>query len=138
MVQLLGRVRLATQRCRHVRCDHFTQAAQRTLGPHLQLGGAFNTLPKSFRAYFHGDLPLEQAVDAFGEQRNGLGVAGRLSAELYLSGVGIEPRGVFLGSYALGVYVEAGARQLGPDVGTLQVSGGITIRTPLVWTWGRY
>ena len=74
-------------------------------------------------------------VDSFGEQRTGIGAAARLSAELYLSGVGIEPRGIFFGTYALGLYVEAGARQLGPDVGKLQVSGGLTIRTPLVWTW---
>jgi hypothetical protein len=77
-------------------------------------------------------------VDAFGERRTGIGAAARLSAELFLSGVGIEPRGIFFGTYALGLYVEAGARQLGPDVGKLQVSGGLTLRTPLVWTWGRY
>jgi hypothetical protein len=32
-----------------------------------------------------------------------------LSVELFASGAGIEPRGVFLGTYAIGLYVEAGA-----------------------------
>ena len=64
----------------------------------------------------------------------GFGVAGRLSAELYVSGVGIEPRGLFLGTYAIGVYVEVGARDLGDDVGAVHVSGGLTFRTPLVFS----
>jgi hypothetical protein len=70
---------------------------------------------------------------AFDEEDAGFGVAGRLSAELYVSGVGIEPRGVFLGTYAIGVYAEAGARSLGEDVNPIQVSGGLTFRTPLVF-----
>jgi hypothetical protein len=69
----------------------------------------------------------------FGETQEGFGVAGRLSAELYVSGVGIEPRGVFLGTYAVGVYAEAAGRGLGDDVSALQVSGGLTFRTPLVF-----
>jgi hypothetical protein len=73
-------------------------------------------------------------TSAFGnETHTGFGATGRLSAELYVHGVGIEPRGVFLGTYALGVYVEAGARDLGPDVGTFHVGGGLTFRTPLVF-----
>jgi len=72
-------------------------------------------------------------TSAFGDTHTGFGVEGRLSAELYVSGAGIEPRGVFLGTYAIGVYVEAGARQLGPDVGALNVGGGLTFRTPLVF-----
>lgn len=39
---------------------------------------------------------------AFGEDHAGFGATGRLSAELYVSGVGITPRGIFLGSYAIG------------------------------------
>lgn len=70
--------------------------------------------------------------NTFGEDHTGFGAAGRLSAELYVSGVGIEPRGVFLGTYAIGVYAEAAARGLGDDVSALQVSGGLTFRTPLV------
>jgi len=69
----------------------------------------------------------------FGHEQAGFGVAGRLSAELYASGVGIEPRGVFLGTYAMGVYVEAAGRGLGEDVSALQVSAGLTFRTPLVF-----
>jgi hypothetical protein len=71
---------------------------------------------------------------AFGEDHAGFGATGRLSAEIFASGVGIEPRGLFLGTYALGVYVEAGARDLVNDVGTLHVGGGITFRTPLVFS----
>jgi hypothetical protein len=73
------------------------------------------------------------AASAFGESHKGFGAAGRLSAELYASGVGIEPRGVFLGTYAIGVYVEAGARDVGNGVSALQISGGLTFRTPLVF-----
>lgn len=45
---------------------------------------------------------------AFGETDVGLGTAGRLSAELYLSGVGIEPRGVFLGTYVRDTVADLG------------------------------
>jgi hypothetical protein len=72
-------------------------------------------------------------TSAFGENHEGFGVAGRLGAELYLSGVGIEPRGLFLGTYAIGVYAEASARDLGGEVSPMQVSGGLTLRTPLVF-----
>jgi hypothetical protein len=74
------------------------------------------------------------ASTAFGNDHVGFGAAGRLSAELYLSGVGIEPRGLFLGTYAIGVYVEAGARDVVSDLGALHVSGGLTFRTPLVFS----
>jgi hypothetical protein len=70
---------------------------------------------------------------AFGNDHAGLGAAGRLSAELYASGAGIEPRGVFLGTYAIGVYLEAGVRDVAADLGAVHVSGGLTFRTPLVF-----
>lgn len=70
---------------------------------------------------------------AFGEDHVGFGASGRLSAELYVSGIGIEPRGLFLGTYAIGVYVEAGVRDVVSDVSALHVSGGLTFRTPLVF-----
>ena len=70
---------------------------------------------------------------AFDETRSGFGVAGRLSAELYVSGTGIAPQGVFLGTYAIGVYVEAGVRDVVSDVGAMNISGGLTFRTPLVF-----
>ncbi len=70
---------------------------------------------------------------AFGEDHVGFGAAGRLSAEFFASGVGIEPRGLFLGTYAIGVYVEAGVRDVASDLGSVHVSGGLTFRTPLVF-----
>jgi hypothetical protein len=70
---------------------------------------------------------------SFGEEQAGFGIAGRLSAELFASGVGIEPRGIFLGTYAVGVYTEVAARQLGDDVSAMQVSAGLTFRTPMVF-----
>ncbi|HEX5058772.1 MAG TPA: hypothetical protein VFV99_05390 [Kofleriaceae bacterium] len=70
---------------------------------------------------------------AFDQDHAGFGASGRLSAELYVSGVGIEPRGVFLGTYAIGVFVEAGVRDMVEDVGKFQMSGGLTFRTPLVF-----
>ena len=72
-------------------------------------------------------------ASAFGTESSGFGIAGRLSAEMFVSGAGIEPRGLFLGTYALGVYAEASGRGLGDDVTPVQVSAGITIRTPLVF-----
>lgn len=70
---------------------------------------------------------------AFGVDHVGFGATGRLSAELYVSGVGIEPRGLFLGTYAIGVYVEAGARDTAPGLSKFHVGGGLTFRTPLVF-----
>jgi len=70
---------------------------------------------------------------AFGNDHVGFGGSGRLSAELYISGVGIEPRGLFLGTYALGVYVEGGVRDTVADLGMVHISGGLTFRTPLVF-----
>lgn len=73
--------------------------------------------------------------NAFGEERTGLGASGKLEAELYLSGVGIAPNGIFFGTYALGVFVEASARRVSNDVNLVQIGAGLTIRTPLVWGW---
>jgi len=73
------------------------------------------------------------ASSAFDQDHTGFGASGRLSAELYVSGVGVEPRGVFLGTYAIGVYAEAGVRDVGPDVSKFHVGGGLTFRTPLVF-----
>jgi hypothetical protein len=68
-----------------------------------------------------------------GVAHHGLGVAGRLSAELYSSGVGIEPRGLFLGTYSIGVYAEVGVRDTAAELGAVHVSAGLTFRTPLVF-----
>ena len=73
------------------------------------------------------------ASSAFDSDHVGFGATGRLAAELYISGVGIEPRGLFLGTYAIGVYIEAGARDMVQDVGAFHVNGGLTFRTPLVF-----
>lgn len=74
------------------------------------------------------------ASGAFGnEGHTGFGASGRLSAELFASGVGIEPRGLFLGTYAIGAYVEAGVRDVASDLSAVQVSAGLTFRTPLVF-----
>lgn len=67
-----------------------------------------------------------------GPTHRGFGVSGRLSAELYISGIGIAPGTLFLGTYAIGVYAEVAARDLAAGVGTLQGSVGLTFRTPLV------
>jgi hypothetical protein len=71
---------------------------------------------------------------AFDETHKGFGATGRLSAELYVGGVGIEPRGLFLGTYAIGFYVEAGVRDMVSDVGKFQAGAGLTFRTPLVFS----
>jgi hypothetical protein len=75
------------------------------------------------------------ASTAYGNDHTGFGASGRLSAELYVSGVGIEPRGVFLGTYAIGVYVEAGLRDVASDLSAFHVNGGLTFRTPLVFAF---
>ena len=71
---------------------------------------------------------------AFGEDKKGFGASGRLSVELFASGVGIEPRGVFLGTYSLGLYGEVGVRDVANGMGSLHASMGITFRTPLVFS----
>lgn len=73
------------------------------------------------------------ASSVFGTEHTGFGASARLSAELYASGVGIEPRGVFLGTYAVGLYAEAGLRDLAPGVSAFQATAGLTFRTPLVF-----
>jgi hypothetical protein len=70
---------------------------------------------------------------AFDRTHAGFGGTARLSAELYLSGAGIEPRGVFLGTYAIGVYAEAGLRDTVADTGKFHAGMGLTFRTPLVF-----
>jgi len=75
------------------------------------------------------------ASSAFGEDRKGFGGAARVSAELYASGVGIEPRGLFLGTYAVGLYAEAGLREVASSSGAeFQATAGLTFRTPLVFS----
>jgi hypothetical protein len=100
-------------------------------GAYLELGhtlsqGSFWRTWASGRGEYLGST-------AYGEDHAGFGASGRLSAELYASGVGIEPRGLFLGTYAIGLYVEAGVRDVAPDLSALHVSGGLTFRTPLVF-----
>ena len=70
---------------------------------------------------------------AFGNDHAGFGGTARLSGELYISGVGIEPRGLFLGTYAIGLYLEAGARDTVDNVGKFHMGAGLTFRTPLVF-----
>jgi hypothetical protein len=71
---------------------------------------------------------------AFDQDKVGFGATGRLSVEAFLSGVGIEPRGLFLGTYAIGLYVEAGARDTVAEIGKIHGGAGITFRTPLVFS----
>jgi hypothetical protein len=73
--------------------------------------------------------------DGFGETHRGVGVSAKLEAELFLSGVGVSPDGIFLGTYAIGLYVQGGVRRLSNDVSDLQLGLGVTIRTPMVWRW---
>lgn len=71
---------------------------------------------------------------AFDASHAGFGGTGRLSIELYKSGMGIEPRGLFLGSYALGLYIEAGGRDMTDGIDVFHGGAGITIRTPMVFS----
>jgi hypothetical protein len=79
-----------------------------------------------------GEYLSSEAFD--GPNRIGFGASGRLSAELFISGVGIEPRGLFLGTYAIGVFVEGAVRNTTSDIGKVQFCTGLTFRTPLVFT----
>jgi len=101
-------------------------------GAYLELG---HTLSRgSFWRTWAAGRGEYLSSSAFGENDVGFGATGRLSAELYLSGVGIEPRGLFLGTYAIGVYFEAGMRDTVTDVGKFHAGGGLTFRTPLVFS----
>ena len=73
--------------------------------------------------------------EGFGEEHRGLGASAKLEAELFLSGVGVSPDGIFLGTYAIGLYVQGGVRRLSDDVSDIQLGLGVTIRTPMVWRW---
>jgi len=75
------------------------------------------------------------ASSAFDKDKKGFGLMGRLSAELYTAGAGVAPRGVFLGSYAIGLYVEAGARDMVADVSKFSMGAGLTFRTPFAFLW---
>lgn len=75
------------------------------------------------------------ASSAFDKDHKGFGLMGRLSGELYTAGAGVAPRGVFLGSYAIGLYVEAGARDMVDNVGKFSVGAGLTFRTPFAFLW---
>lgn len=95
---------------------------------HTLVRGDFARIWATGRAEYLGS-------SAFDKSHNGLGLMGRLSAELYAGGVGVAPRGVFLGSYAIGLYVEAGARDMVEDVGKFQMGAGLEFRTPFAFTW---
>lgn len=70
---------------------------------------------------------------AFGGPNHvGVGASVRLTGELYASGVGIAPGQLFLGTYAVGLYAEAGVRDMVDGVSDFQVTAGMTIRTPTV------
>ena len=100
-------------------------------GAYLELG---HTLSSGtwWRTWASGRGEYLSSV-AFDESAHkGIGVSARLSAELYASGVGVEPRGIFLGTYAIGAYVEAGARDMVDGVGAFQMTAGLTFRTPMV------
>ncbi|HEY0254455.1 MAG TPA: hypothetical protein VGC41_23165, partial [Kofleriaceae bacterium] len=75
------------------------------------------------------------ASSAFDQDHNGFGLMGRLSGELYAGGEGVTPVGVFTGSYAIGLYVEAGARDMVSDVGKFQIGAGLTFRTPFAFMY---
>jgi hypothetical protein len=110
-----------------------------TTGNGVALGGAYlelaHTLSQgSFWRTWAAGRGEYLGSSAFGQDHKGIGATGRLSAEFYVSGVGVEPRGVFLGSYAIGVYVEASVRDTVADVGMVQAAAGLTFRTPLVFS----
>ncbi len=100
-------------------------------GAYLEVG---HTLAQgaSWRTWASGRGEYLEST-AFGTDHKGFGGSARLSAELFASGVGIEPRGLFLGTYALGFYVEAGVRDVAPDLSVFQMTAGLTLRTPLVF-----
>ena len=101
-------------------------------GAYLELG---HTLSRSnwWRTWVSGRGEY-LASSAFGVDHKGFGGAVRVSAELFASGVGIEPRGIFIGTYALGVYAEAGVHDVAPGLGAFQATAGLTIRTPFVFS----
>lgn len=102
-------------------------------GAYLELGHTLSS-GSWWRTWASGRAEYLSSV-AFDESAHkGVGVSARLAAELYASGAGIEPRGLFLGTYAVGAYVEAGARDMVDGVGAFQVTAGLTFRTPMVFS----
>ncbi len=102
-------------------------------GAYLELG---HTLARNeFARVWASGRGEYLASSAFDKDHKGFGAMGRLSGELYAGGIGVAPRGVFLGSYAIGLYVEAGARDMVDQVGKFQMGAGLTFRTPFAFTW---
>lgn len=101
-------------------------------GKTLSQGTFWRTWALGRGEYLASDGPGDAGAT---EHHVGIGASAKLEAELYLSGVGVSPDGIFLGTYALGVYVEGGVRRLNSKVSDLQLGLGLTIRTPMVWTW---
>jgi hypothetical protein len=106
----------------------------------LEYGGAYlqvgHTLTESrfARTWLSARAEYLESSAFNGPNHTGIGGSVRLTGELYTSGVGIAPGQVFLGTYAIGLYAEAGVRQMVDGVSDFQTSVGITVRTPTVFS----
>jgi hypothetical protein len=67
-----------------------------------------------------------------GDTHTGFGASGRLSVELYANAAHADRAGAAVGSWAIGLYVEAAVRDTVEDAGKLHASTGMTLRTPFV------
>ncbi|MBL9019488.1 MAG: hypothetical protein JNL83_35190 [Myxococcales bacterium] len=110
--------------------------------PQLSMDGTYLTLARtlytrsSFRTWveLRGELlRVDNGLRTF----SSLGGAVRFAAELYWAGVGgVSDRkavAVFAGTWALGVFVEGGHRELATQLGPTGVTSGISVRIPLLF-----
>jgi hypothetical protein len=99
-------------------------------GGYLELGHTLAGSTRHWRTWIaargellHGSVG-ESSFSAFGE-------AVRVSSEIYASGAATGG-GAIVGTFALGVYVEAAHRELSPELGPNSLTSGITVRVPFM------
>lgn len=110
--------------------------------PQLSMNGAYLTLSRSlytrdsFRTWveLRGELlRVDNGLRTF----SSLGGAVRFAAEVYWSGVGgvsdHKAVAVFAGTWAFGVFIEGGHREIASQLGPSGVTSGVSIRIPFLF-----
>lgn len=103
-------------------------------GMYLELGQTLSR-GSAWRTWASGRAEYLQSRAFRGDSHLGFGASARLSAELYTSSAGAHRSGVVHGTWAIGVYTEAAMRDTALDAGKLYGGIGMTIRTPLLFSF---
>jgi hypothetical protein len=103
-------------------------------GMYLEVGRTLSR-GRLARTWASGRAEYLQSRAFRGDNHYGFGTSARLSAELYASTSGAHRSGVVHGTWALGVYAEVAIRDTALDAGKLYGGVGMTIRTPLLFSF---